>query len=221
MIRFIPAFVSVVAVALAAGFSFRARLPWLISAYLAVQCVFALCAWWNLCRGEEVFHSHGYRVFFASVFGLTLAVALIVSFGWPLGFRVSLALWPSLLLTLYLLAVALDAPRGLRVTMIQGGVLLFNGVLAFIARAKVDSPELRFTSAALACFWIGLGIFFWAYAVAEDGWTVQNLLIPPMLGIVCFGWLAWKLNGLQSERVLESLRDQSALTELQHLEARP
>lgn len=206
MIRFLPAFVSAIAAMLATGMAFRARLPWNICLCLVGQSVFALASWWNLCRGPEVFESHGYRVFFGAVFGLVLILDLWVVFDWE-GW-LGLVKVPIVALAVFTLAWDLPFTGNQTVTVIQGGVSLVCGVLALLARAKATTPEMQYTTLALAGLWLGIGVFAWAYVTATGEWKLQNLLIPPVIGIACFGWLAWSLNGLQSERVFEPIQVQ-------------
>lgn len=218
VIRFVPAFFSAAAVMFAAGMGFRAHLPWLIELKLVVQSTFALACWWNLCRGDEVFDSHSYRVFFGATFAAVLLVSVGVAiFSWPMNFWIGVLLWPALACAVFLAGLALNAPRAQRVTMIQGGVLIFCGILALIARANVEPPELRYTTVALGFFCTLLGCFFWAYSVAKDAWTLENLLVPPMLGIVCFGWLGFQLLKGQLESARQHSVDELALSELQHM----
>lgn len=210
MIRFVPAFVSACAVLFATGMAFKAHLQWLQCVLLVAQSVFAVACWWNLCRGDEVFESHAYRTFFGSTFALVLCISLCVAGSWTIRPRwAGLLLWPVLLAAIYVCGVALNAPRTQRVLMIQGGVLIFCGIVALIARANVESPELRYVTVALGCFQVLLGCFFWAYSVAKDAWTLENLLIPPMLGIVCFGWLGFQLWKGQLEFAPQHSRDEA------------
>ena len=213
--RHLTTLASVIALIAATGMSMRyygRQLPWLVTAYLAAQCLFTLIAWWGIQR--DSLDSVSYMRFFGVVFALVLVFA--ISFAVKIAFihpRV-LGIWLLLgslfqssafaaIVSLELAKTYRVVPAQLQMAVFQGFVLCFCGAVTLIALATNLHPEMRFAVTALGLFWTALGLlaFCWALGIGRNRgmWLHLNNFLPAMMAVVAFGWLAFQLSNLQAE----------------------
>lgn len=213
--RHAQVFLSVIALAASCGMSMRffgRQLPWMVAAYLAVQCLFALIAWWGIQVGslESVSYMRFFGLFFAAALLLAVMFAVKMAMLHPqiLG---AWLLFGTLLQTSVVASIVYwelvktywTVPAQLQMSLLQGFVLSFCGIVTLVALATDLSPELRYAAMALGTFWTLLGVmaFAWTLGIGRNRsmWLHLNNFIPAFLAIVCFSWMAVKLNGLQTE----------------------
>lgn len=227
--KFIPTFVSVIALVWAASAVLRCdRLPWLVPTYVIAQCLFALIGFLGLQR--SVLESRGYLWFFGVAFGAVLLSAIAFT-GW-VAHRHDLHLGVWLVVGGVLHASAAGAivysellkaysamhrpvPDQFSMAVFQGAVLVFCGSVTLISLALQMSPELRVVTLALGSFWLATGILMGAFALGLTRnvrpWLMLNNWLPAMLALVAFAWMAFQLSKLQREVAHEALPEVMAV----------
>lgn len=107
----------------------------------------------------------------------------------------------------FLLKVYHRFPGECEITLLHCSALLVCGVWA-LASFLADNTSLgQIVKATLGLYWFGLalsGFVVTAGAVRFRAFAMQlNLFLPALLGIACFGWLAYRLGSLQMEPLRE------------------
>lgn len=216
-------FVSFIAVCLAAAMALKHRLPWVFCAFLISQSVFTLFGWW---LAQRVSFSSREYLFFFGTFGLVLLFALGCALHYPLHRWIGLLLIPALAGALFLAGLRIyevlshKAPvRGnVTLSLVDGGVLLFCGILALLSLVESLPPDLRKATLALGMFWTLQGLTGWLLAATRGkvqvGGVTLNDFLPQFIAIVCFGWLFVALSSAQAESATQHATDEQ-VTELQ------
>jgi len=84
----------------------------------------------------------------------------------------------------------------------QGFLLMWFGSLTAFAGAYRPRRDLYF---ALGCFWTCQAIWNFGWSIKWQEWADLNWILPPLMAMCCFGFLAWRLSPRQKHP--EPLRD--------------
>lgn len=76
------------------------------------------------------------------------------------------------------------------ISLSEGFLLLWAGLLTAFAGVHRPRRDLYFT---LGFFWIAQGGYSLGWSVAWKDWADYNWLVPPLMAIGCFGYLARRL----------------------------
>lgn len=213
----IPTLVSIAALIWAVGASLRVpskELTWAVPGYLMMQTFLALLGWWALQRVNEssTFYANLFNVTFLFVLAMAIVAMcrmlavfdeLLAAFV-LIGFAASAAATAAVVYHRLLQLYANDphgVPQPLLSAVWQGAVLTFCGGSTLVTLYAETRPTLRISAAALGFFWLVMGTFFFACSIGVmkhyTQWSQANRYVPAMLAIVCFGWLAFRLSGVQ------------------------
>lgn len=210
--KYFADFVSFIAVAMAVAMSLKHRLPWIISAYLIAQTLFALCGWWvELTSGHE---SRAYLFFFGT-FALVLVLAIGCALFAPMPRWIGLMGIVSLAVALFFAGARIYAAKapvssGGTLSLVNGGVLLLCGILALLSLVEPLSADMSKAEFCLGMFWTLQGLFGWVFAASRGKvWAFGvdlNDFAPQFIAIVCFAGLAVLLSGAQPELGRQEIR---------------
>lgn len=216
-------FVSFLAVAWATAAALKHSLPWPHSAYLIAQSLFALCGWWIAQRVSVTSREY---LFFFGTFGLVLLFAIWVALYYPIHRGISLLLIPSLAVALFFCGLRIyevlgrkaPVPSHITLSLVNGGVLLFCGIMALLSLVEPLSPDLVKATTSLGFFWFLQGLFGWMHAATRGRLQLLNEFAPQFIAIVCFAGLAVWLSGAQPESARQHSSDELVLSEMHILE---
>lgn len=180
---------------------------WAIPSYLIAQFGFTSLAAIGLFRGNH----QSYSVYFALGFMATIFAAL-----WCMGHFLKAA-FPHALAAYVIFGCASYASaaaavvywqllnhgiRGDFLTLVlQGALLVLCGSATLLATFSPLRPALKVSAGCLGFFWMAMGSFFLAYCVGSVRvyvvWNRLNSFLPMLIAILAFGFMAFRLGGLQ------------------------
>jgi hypothetical protein len=76
------------------------------------------------------------------------------------------------------------------ISLAEGLILAWAGILAVFTAPYTRRPDLTFPLGAL---WLGQACYRLGWALNFSVWQEINWVIPPMLGLACYSFLAWRL----------------------------
>lgn len=80
--------------------------------------------------------------------------------------------------------------RFLAISLVEGFILVWAGTLTLFAGAHTRRPDLYCT---LGAFWLAQAWYSFGWTIKFQEWADINWLVPPLMAIGCFGYLARRL----------------------------
>lgn len=80
--------------------------------------------------------------------------------------------------------------RFLAISLVEGFILVWAGTLTLFAGAHTRRPDLYCT---LGAFWLAQAWYSFGWTIKFQEWADINWVLPPLMAIGCFGYLARRL----------------------------
>lgn len=190
------------------------EIPWLVLTYLFAQFLAGLLGWWARKRYGVTDPQYVPFFFYPLFVALCVAAACAVQFAGALGrWNAAALLWAAVsgsgtaayvvgceVARAYKLA---HLPRVIAYDLTATAIFASCAIVAFFSLAAPATLTQSLIRLWLAAWWFSAAAYFFTRALGYLNpllaWATKHTWIPIFTAAVCFAWLAWQLNALQSE----------------------